>query len=161
MPWDEFSQTVKLLALISRAKPEVFDVFPPYDREVLDRLDAVALNPQPLPPRDPLVIGAILMSRRLVQLAVEADVRGDEPAEWLGRIIEEWCGTPWPSKWPWPGPGPGPEDGPFPDPWAVSQARTMGAVVLASTAARLGAGDLRDVLATSAERLAEAAAHEM
>jgi hypothetical protein len=161
MPWNDLSQTVKVLALMGRAKPEVFDVFPPHDPGVLDRVESVALNPQPLPPRDPLVTGAVIMSRRLAQLAVEADVQGEEPAEWLAQIIDEWCRTPWPRKWPWPGPGPGPGDGPSPEPWAVNEARTAGAVVLASMAARLGEGDLREALARGAERLADTAAQEM
>lgn len=161
MPWSDFSQTVRLLALLGRLKKEVFDVFPPHGLGVLDGVDTVALNPQPLPPRDPLVTGAILMSRRLSELAIEADIRGEGPAEWLDQIIDEWCDTPWPRKWPWPGPGPGPEEGPVPDPWAVNEARTAGAVVLASMASRLGDGDLRKTLARGAEKLADAAAQEM
>lgn len=161
MPWNDFSQTVKLLALMGRAKPEVFDVFPPQGAGLLDRVAAAALNPQPLPPRDPLVSGAIQMSQRLAQLAVEADVRGESPATWLTELVDEWCGTPWPRKWPWPGPGPGPGDGPHPEPWAVNEARAAGAVVLASMASRLGDGELRDTMARAAEQLADVAAQEM
>ena len=161
MPWNDFSPTVKVLALAGRAKPEIFDVFPPHGLGVLDRVESVALNPQPLPPRDPLVTNAVFMSRRLAELAVESDVRGEQPAEWLTQIIDEWCGTPWPRKWPWPGPGPGPGEGPFPEPWAINEARAMGAVVFASLASRLGDGDLQQALARGAERLAEAAAQNM
>ena len=160
MPWNEFSPVVKALALVARANKAVYDVFPPQFHGAFDRVEGVALNPQPLPPRDPLIAGALLMSHRLVELAVEADVRGEEPAPWLAQVIDDWCGTSWPRKWPWLGPGPRPEEGPVPDPWAVNEARMAGAVVFASMASRLGDGDLREVLARSAERLADAAAQE-
>lgn len=160
MPWNDFSQTVKVLALLGRTRPEIFDAFPPHGVGVLDRVGAVALNPQPLPPRDPLVSGAVIMARRLAELAVESDVRGEAPAEWLTEVIEEWCATPWPRKWPWPGPGPGPEEGSRPEASSVNEARVAGAAVLASMAARLGDGDLREALAHGAERLADAAAQE-
>ena len=78
MPWNDLSQTVKLLALLGRTRPEVFDAFPPHDPGVLSRFDAVALNPQPIPPGRELVTSAIFTARRLAQLAVEAEVRGEE-----------------------------------------------------------------------------------
>ncbi len=161
MPWSDVSQTVKVLAMLGKVNPEIFDVFPPHSLGVADRVEAVTLNPQPLPPRDPLVTGAIFMSRRLTQIAVEADVRGEDSAGWLAQIIDEWCGTPWPRKWPRPGLGPTSEGGPHPEPWAVNEARIAGAVVFASMASRLGDGDLQTALANGAERLAEVAAHEM
>ena len=161
MPWNDFSPTVRMLALMGRGRPEVYDVFPSQGIGARVGVDAASLNPQPLPPKDPLVQGAVTMSRRLAELAVEAEVRGEQPAEWLTAIIDEWCDTPWPRKWPWPGPGPDPESGPQPEPWTVNEARTAGAVVLASMASRLGEGELRAVLARGAERLADAAAQEI
>jgi hypothetical protein len=162
MPWNDVSQTVRVLALVGRTKKEIFDVFPPHGPLVRDRGDLASLNPQPLPPVDPpLVVGAIAMSRRVAELAVEADVRGEAPAEWLGRLVSEWCETPWPRRWPYPGPGPAPEGGPHPEPWAVSEARIAGAVVFASVASRLGEGDLRAALADAAERLADVASREL
>ena len=115
MPWNDLSQTVKLLALLGRTRPEVFDAFPPHDPGVLHRFDAVALNPQPIPPGR-AVTGAIVMARRLAQQAVEAEARGEESSRWVSDIIDDWCGTMWPHKWPWPGPGPRPGDGPSPIP---------------------------------------------
>jgi hypothetical protein len=161
MSWNDVSRTVKLLALLGGTRKEIFDVFPPYGPWVRDRGDLVALNPQPLPPVDPpLVVGAIVMSRRIAELAVEADVRGESP-EWLSRLIDDWCETPWPRRWPWPGPGPAPEGGPRPEPWAVNEARTAGAVVFASVASRLGDGELRAALVDAAERLADVASREV
>ncbi|QBR92938.1 hypothetical protein [Nocardioides euryhalodurans] len=160
MPWNELSQTVRLLALLGRVRPEVFDAFPPHGPVLRDRFEAVGLNPQPLPPRDPLVVGAVTMAGRVATLAVEADVRGEEPARWVRDFVADWCETPWPRRWPWPGPGPGP-DGPQPDPWSVNAARVAGASVLASVAAGLGAGELRDALAHGAEQLADVAGREL
>lgn len=159
MPWTDFSQTTRLLALLGRARPEIHDVFPPHSHAGLDRFDAVALNPQPLPPRDPVLHSATVLAARLGALAVEADVRGEQPTRWVAEIIDDWCGTPWPRKWPWPGPGPHPADGPQPDPWVISAARAHGAVVLAGLAAGLADGELREVLAKGAEQLADVAVH--
>ena len=161
MAWNELSQTVKLLALLGRTRPEVYDAFPPHGPGVLNRFDAVALNPQPIPPGHELVTGALAMARRLAQLAVEAEARGEESAGWVSEIIDDWCGTKWPRKWPWPGPGPRPDEGPFPEPWRVSEARVAGAVVFASLAASLGEGGLRDAFAKGADQLANVAAQEM
>jgi hypothetical protein len=79
----------------------------------------------------------------------------------LSRLVNEWCDTPWPRHWPWPGPGPAPEGGPHPEPWAINEARTAGAVVFASGASRLGDGELRAALADAAERLADVASREL
>lgn len=161
MPWNDLHPTVRSLALLGRIKPEIFDVFPPHGGPGLaDRVESVALNPQPLPPHDPLVPGALAMARRLGQLAVEADLRGEESAGWVSEIIDDWCRTPWPRRFPWPGPGPRPEEGPFPEPWVLNQGRVAGATVFATLAASLGEGALRDALATGAERLVHAATQE-
>jgi hypothetical protein len=157
MPWDDASPTVRLLALLGSLRPEAYDVLPPHSARFLERFDAVSLNPQPLPPRDPLVTGAIVMSRRLVELALEANLRGEDSREWLSQIVDEWCGTPWPRRWPWPGPGPFPDTGPQPDPWALNEARAVGAVVFASSASKIREDGLRSALSEAAEKLADVA----
>lgn len=160
MPWSDVSQMVKVLAIVGRLRPEVYDVFPPQFAAEGRWGEAVALNPQPLPPRDSLVRGAISMSRRVAQLAIEADVRGEDSSSWVSQLVDEWCGTPWPRKWPRPGSGPIPDGGPQPEPWTINEARIAGAVVFALTASRLGEGDLQRALTEGSERLAEAAARE-
>ncbi|MET4099267.1 hypothetical protein ABIB37_001504 [Agrococcus sp. UYP10] len=148
MPWVDASQTVKVLAILARSRPEVYDVFPPH---------RLAAEPSAA---DRLVVEGISMARRVAQLAIEADVRGEDPVGWLSQLIDEWCGTPWPGKWPRPGSGPAPEEGPHPEPWALNGARIAGAAVFASTAWRLGDGPLRAALIDGAERLAEIAVRE-
>lgn len=160
MPRLELGRTASILAIMGRINPAIFDVFPPQGPLHQRRFDAVALNPQPLPPRDPWVAAAVHLANRLATLAVESEARG-ESAGWVAEIIDDWCGTPWPHRWPWPWPGPGPYDGPLPDPWTLASARVAGAVVFASVGARLGEGALRDTFLKGSERLAEAAVGQL
>src|SRR4051812_44763105 len=52
----------RLLALIGKRLPAIFDVIPrgPRGLSLQDRVSAVALNPQPLPPGPPEHLGAAL-----------------------------------------------------------------------------------------------------
>jgi hypothetical protein len=146
-----------LLTLIARVRPEAWDAIHPQGPVVLnDRLARVALNPQPLPPREALTVGAAMMAREVARLAVETDLQGGSASAWLAEFIDDWCGTPWPHKWPWPLPGPGPD--PDPHPWDVATSRVIGAVVFASVGAGLGESDLKMTLLEGADRLASAAA---
>lgn len=157
-----------LLAIIGRIHPEVWDLIwqGPLARSYGPRvrfvsaLDRVALNPQPLPPRETLLAGAAEMAHEVAGLAVASAAQGTSSAAFVSEVIDDWCGTPWPRKWPWPWPGPRPGtegEGPEPDPWDVRTARVVGAVIFASVASRLSSGDLRTAFAEGAERLAEAA----
>lgn len=159
MAWTDVSDTVKIMALLGRLRPQAYDVFPPHSHAVAHRGDLAALNPQPLPPAEAFAAGAVRMARRLTELAVEADVRG-ERSGWLGEVVDDWCGTPWPRKWPLPGPWPPLDLGPQPEPWVVAAGRVAGATVFALAASQLGDGELRDVLAQGAQRLAEVAVRE-
>lgn len=158
-------QHYALLSLIARIHPAVWDLIDlqgPLVRERYsrERYSAVALNPQPLPPRlqpNGILIEAGLMATEFTRLAVEADVRGEASSRFISELVEDWCATPWPRKWPWPWPGPRQEEGPRPEPWQMDAARVVGAVVLASYASRLGEGELSVALAEGAERLAQAA----
>ncbi|MGC5583884.1 hypothetical protein [Ornithinimicrobium sp. W1665] len=152
-------RSIDLLTIISRVRPEVWDVIVPRYSVVKTRADAVALNPQPLPPLPPpdaFLVGAAEMAHAVTRMAVEAEVRG-ESAAFVDQLIEDWCGTPWPRRWPWPWPDPRTADGPMPDPWTVGSGRMVGAIVFASVGARLEEGDLRTSLLEGAEKLAEAA----
>lgn len=156
----------KLLAIISSLHPEGEDAIHPHGPVLRTRGELVALNPQPLPPRE--VRAAIDLAKHLSHAALEAELSGERSARaeaFLVEMIDDWCGVPWPRKWPWPWPGPRPDEGPHPDPWipgqpdpwSVAQARVAAALVFASVGARLGEGSLRNVLLEGAERLAEAA----
>ena len=153
--------TSELLQIIGRINPAAWDFIIPHGPLVgprgaaaASRADIAALNPQPLPPEpDPWLIEAAAMARELVQQAVFDSMRGQSDPGWVREIIDDWCGTPWPRKWPWPWPGPGPD----PDPRQVQEARLVGAVILASYGSRLRESDLGGVLTDLADRLGEAA----
>lgn len=151
--------SIELLTIISRIRPEVWDVIVPRFSVMQRRTDWVALNPQPLPPLPPpdaFLVGAAEMAHAVARMAVEAEVRGDS-ASFLDQLVEEWCATPWPRRWPWPWPDPRTAGGPSPDPWVVGSGRLVGALVFASVGARLEEGGLRTSMLQGAEMLADAA----
>jgi hypothetical protein len=103
----------RLLAIIGRRLPSVYDVIP---RGPQGRLSEVALNPQPLPPHE---LGAAVAAE-FVRAVWIADRFGQD----LGRVftdLDDWCPTypkrfklpPW--WFPWP-PIPDPE--PHPE-WSI------------------------------------------
>jgi hypothetical protein len=151
-----------LLALIGRIGPEAWDAIVPHGPRLRvpageGHLDWAALNPQPLPPEDRLLTAAAQLAHELVRGAITIEMQGGSSSGPVSELIDEWCGTPWPRRWPWPWPGPRPDDGPLPDPWAVQTARVVGALIFASMASRLSDGDLQEALAKGADRLTEAA----
>lgn len=83
----------------------------------LGRFGHVALNPQPLPPRE---IGAALVS----VLAERAAVGGSFAK--FAEDIDNWCGTGWPHHIPQPKGG-----GPDPLPWQVFLGAAVAAIELA------------------------------
>lgn len=150
--WRRTMRDLTLLSIVARVDPEVWDVIP---RGLSSKSDSVALNPQPLPPRETLQIAAAEMAHGIVRIAIEAELGGGSSAEFVNEFIDDWCATPWPRRWPHPWPGP--VEGPSPVPWDVRTARVVGAIVFASAGSRLPEGDLGAAFAEGAERLAEAA----
>jgi hypothetical protein len=160
MSWNEISPTVRMLSLLGRINPEIFDVFPPHGHRasLLSRVESVALNPQPLPPR--WMLAASDLSAYVADAVIAAELRGDDRPGWVAEVVDDWCGTGWPRRLPIPLPGPRGE-GPQPEPWDVAAAQMAGAVAFASLAARLGPGGAQEMFARFAENLAEAASREM
>ncbi|MDR7185039.1 hypothetical protein J2X85_002073 [Microbacterium trichothecenolyticum] len=160
MSWNEISSTVRMLSLLGRIRPEMFDVFPPHSHRahLAGRFDAVALNPQPLPPR--WMLAASELSGYIAEAVLEADLRGEDQPGWVTEVLDDWCGTGWPRRLPIPLPGPRGE-GPQPEPWDVAAAQITGAVAFASLAARLAGGHAQASFAKMAESLAEASSREM
>jgi hypothetical protein len=151
-----------LLSIIGTIHPELWDAIIPHGPRVrvVSGFERVALNPQPLPPRETLLAGAAEMAHEVARLAVASEAQGGSSSGLVSEVIDDWCGTPWPRKWPWPWPGPRPEtdiEGPHPEPWEVRTARVIGAIIFASVASRLSSGDLRSAFADGADRLVEAA----
>lgn len=158
---------VQLLAAMGRINPAAWDAIIPHGP--VQRLatasslaDEVALNPQPLPPREELQFAAATVAGEIAAAAIGAEAAGmgEEAHRIVDQAIDEWCGTgtghhrfPWPHPWPVPWYLQDPE----PQQWAVETARLVGALTLASTASRMTSGPARDALAHGAEQLAEAA----
>ena len=145
--------TSVLLSIIARTHPAVWDIIQQGPR--MERWERAALNPQPLPPRDAVAWGAADLAQTLARLAIEEEIRGGSGARLVSELVDDWCGTSWPRKWPWPGPGPYPQGGPHPEPWTIATGRAIGAVVFASYASRMAEGELRDTFAKGADQLAE------
>ena len=147
--------TLKLLSLLIRIPPEAWDWIVPHGPSVgrIARGDKVAFNPQPDPP-GAFVIGAAELGREIARIAVATEATGESAESFVSEIIDDWCGTGWPRRFPFPFPFP-PDPDPEPD-WRVA-GQLAGAVALASVAARITEGKLGAVLNDGAERLAETA----
>jgi hypothetical protein len=145
------------LSVFARVHPAVFDAIFPHGPAIRDRGDRVSLNPQPLPPAEALQTAAAQMANELVRLAVETEVRGGTAEGFVNELIDDWCGTPWPRKWPWPIPGPRPAEGLAVEAFDVGAARAVGALVFASVGSRLAEGALAKAFSEGSERLAQAA----
>ncbi|CAM3645730.1 hypothetical protein [Roseateles saccharophilus] len=84
----------RLLALIGRRLPAIFDVIPRGPQAVAglqDRLAELAINPQPLPPGPPERLGAAL-AQEFAHMAWVADRLG---ANWksMAQDLDDWCPT--------------------------------------------------------------------
>lgn len=112
------SPGIALLRIIARNHPELWELIHPHVPlvatgarfAVTDRLNAVALNPQPLPPREFLVAVTRSTARAIADIAIATDVTGQDAGRLLTEIVDDWCPTPptpkipWPKKWPFPWP---------------------------------------------------------
>jgi len=143
----------KILAKLGAIPPEAWDwIVPqgPVSAHVVNRrLDAVALNPQPLPPHESAV-GARLLENVLVSAIIVVGGRdAGEGAAMLRAEVDDWCGTGWPHKWPRPR---------TPKGWDDTQVFAGAALAAASLAAQYDhAPELQEALGAAAEQLAEAA----
>jgi hypothetical protein len=151
------SSIVGLAAVIGRLHPQALDAIFPHG-PVLSRRPA-DLNPQPLPPKEQLLVASAAVAHDIASAAVGAEAAGGGASKLVARAVDDWCGTrprhipiPWPGPWPFPWP---PEPEPHPD-WDIGLSRVVGALSLASVAARLEEGELQDALARGAEQLLEA-----
>lgn len=120
------ARTTRVLELLARLDPRWWDVPPPVPphpihvpvpvppnpiRDLIagiafaDR-DEVALNPQPLPPRDGLYRAVRDTSAAVAEATIAASMAGRKPAEILKDVGDDLCPPPrkipWPKKWPVP-----------------------------------------------------------
>ncbi len=114
-----------------------------------------ALNPQPLPPLESFQLAAAVMTHEFARLAIQADIHGRSGAQIISDMVDDWCLTGWPLKWPIPIPDPVP---PRPNetilpPQLTQHGRMVGALVLANIGSRLGSTELSEAMLHGAERL--------
>ena len=110
-PWAASMISAGLLGLIASRFPAIYDVI----GGGLRPGDEVALNPQPLPPRERFVmaLGEALVARaeQLAEVAAAFGERGEERGiivvgGYVNRLVDDWCGTGYRPRWPFPGPPP-------------------------------------------------------
>jgi hypothetical protein len=112
-PWkSRFNTNVAALRLIAKKFPAIWDTIGG------GRFDAVALNPQPLPPREAFLVEfARAAADRLALIQETADLIGSNGDRQgiivvggrVSELVDEFCGTGWPKKFPPKPPGPDPD----------------------------------------------------
>jgi hypothetical protein len=140
------SISLKLLAIIGRRIPAVYDVIP---RGPQGRLAEVALNPQPLPPQE---LGAAIATE-FARSVWMADRFGLDPGLAF-KDLDDWCPTrPRLPKLPWWPPVPGPDPEPHPE-WLI-ELHLGFAARLAAVASGLDGSRLGESLNKAIERSLE------
>jgi hypothetical protein len=163
------AKVVSLVSVLGRINPAAFDAIFPHGPILSHRAafsrragqSATELNPQPLPPKEDLLLASAEIARDIAFAALSAEAAGnDGGARIVKTAIDDWCGTGRPHiPIPWPGPWPYPwvlEAEPKQE-WDVTASRVVGALSLAAVAARLSPGAVRDALSIGAERLLDVA----
>jgi hypothetical protein len=137
--------------------PEIFDVIGGGH----SRVDEVALNPQPLPPRIAFLLSVVrtVVSRaELFQEMADATRREGEQrgiiivGGYISRFSDDWCGNGFRLKWPFPGPRPN---------WYTDQLHATDLLVMATHFAQSAKEafnpDLRQNLANASAKFVETA----
>ena len=106
---------VRLLAVLGRINPAVWDAIFPHGP--VGPAGRVALNPQPLPPKEAMLRASAEVAHDIASAAGSAEADGGEPGRLVSQVIDDWCGTrprpfPWPHPFPFPWP---PEPEPHPE----------------------------------------------
>jgi len=161
-PWRSASESFRLgsaiLRLIAARHPAIRDVIGGGRR---DPGELAGLNPQPLPPRLAFamaVADTVVRRARAVQDVADATANDGEErgsiivSGYVGRFVDDYCGTGFKVGWPFPGP---------PPPWLAEEVGAIdlsGAATQMDSAARRTFGPaLRRAFQDASVRLAEAA----
>jgi hypothetical protein len=150
---------LELLALMGRINPAIWDVIHPQGPEQglgSSILDEVALNPQPLPPKELIAAAEVASQIAYAAAAAEAGGNGGAAASIVASAVDDFCGTPprWPR--PWPGPlGNGDDFGARSS--LTAEIRLVAAVQMATLASRMADSEAREALSVGATALAETA----
>ena len=110
-PWIRSTARGSLFSLIAHRFPEIWDLLGGGHHFG----DEVALNPQPLPPHEALIValGGALAARAelLADIAGGIEGKGEERgiiivSGFVSRLVDDWCGTGYRLRWPFPWPRP-------------------------------------------------------
>lgn len=151
---------IRLLAILGRINPAIWDWIIPHGPAHASFAEVeTELNPQPLPPAAKLQLASAEVAKEIAHATILAAASGGSEARAIvSRAVDDWCGNspkhlpiPWPSPWPFPW-MPGHDDAEL----DVEASRVVGAFTLASIAARMADGEVRDALGDGAEQLLEA-----
>lgn len=155
----------RLLSIIASIRPEIWDAIYPHGPVIgyaqpvagiaATRFDRVALNPQPLPPREEFLVGAAYLAKEIARIAIETEARGESSYSFVSEVVDDWCGTSWPGKFPFPVHPHVPD--PDPAPWDVIAGRVVAAIVFTSIADRITDDKFSAIFADAADRLIAAA----
>ncbi|TJZ57414.1 hypothetical protein FCH28_08335 [Streptomyces piniterrae] len=121
------AHTARIMRMLARLHPELWDLFHPHGPVLttgaaqirsLDGGSEVALNPQPLPPRELLRFAIRRTTHGVAEATIGAHQSGRDIREIVQEIGDDWCPTPphrtipWPKRWPapWPPGEPSPVD---------------------------------------------------
>jgi|SRR4051812_25984505 hypothetical protein len=149
---------VTLLEILARMNPRIWEIIHPHvpvlgGVRFLSGVDEVALNPQPLPPKE--VLAGAVLARQMAEGAVLVHAQNQGGQGFLREVVDDWCGTHGPHPWPpgWPHPDPDPD----PHPWEVAQVFAVAALVFARFSAGLEDAELRDAFRAAADTAGERA----
>ena len=97
------SSILRLSMFLGKLPPEAFDAIFPHGPVLARR--AADLNPQPLPPKEQLLVASAAVAHDIAFAAVSAEASGSGSAgKLVTRAVDDWCGTR-PRPIPWPGRG--------------------------------------------------------
>jgi hypothetical protein len=163
------ARSMRVLAVLARLDPRLWELVHPNVPVLQAGLrgnrrpgDEVFLNPQPLPPRERLLLETVSAARAVAEAVIAAQFAGRDAREILQEVGDDWCPTrpgviPWPRYWPHPWP-PGE---PYPIADEIDQvaqgAQAAAGLVFESYAAGIQDERLSASFAELADRLEEAA----
>ena len=163
------ARSMRVLAVLARLDPRLWELVHPNVPVLQTGLrgnrrpgEEVFLNPQPLPPRERLLLETVSAARAVAEAVIAAQFAGRDAREILQEVGDDWCPTrpgviPWPRHWPHPWP-PGE---PYPIAEEIDQvaqgAQAAAGLVFESYAAGIQDERLAPSFAELADRLEDAA----
>lgn len=157
------TRPLSLLRILARFDPRLWEVVHPHLPVLrawtptgVGVADEVALNPQPLPPKELLRLETVHAARAVAEATIAARLAGRDSHEVLQEVGDDWCPTrprtiPWPRYWPHPWP---PSD-PYPIADEIDRLAQAVQAQAASVFRSYAAGVADEQLAESFDQLAE------